>query len=71
MTVDENLRPPGGNRVKRLPLRLEHRVADCICMDHRYSARLESRGGGALSRADAAREHDSYVAGFGHQVTVL
>jgi hypothetical protein len=71
MAINKDFRPPGANCVKGLALRLEHRVADHICMDNGDSARRQRPGHGALPSTDAAGQENTNLAALSHAVTVL
>ena len=68
--LDHHLWPATTYGVKGLSLRLQHRMADLICMDYRYSALHEDAAHGALASSDSARQQQSDLLALIHEVTV-
>ena len=69
-TLDHRLWPPTTDRGIGLPLRLEDRMADLICMYHRDSPGSEDGAYGALAGPDSSRQKQPNLPKFIHGVTV-
>ena len=69
-TLHHYLWPATTDRAIGLPLRLEHRMTDLICMNNRYSAAREDESDLALAGPDSPRQKQAPLPKVVHEVTV-